>query len=98
MDVASPQGAVSVPPDVLVQRLPGEGLVFLNLASEEYHGLDATGAVMWTALTETGRLDMAHERLCKEFDAEPEVLRRDLEALVRRLVGRGLLRVDGDAA
>jgi hypothetical protein len=83
---------VSVPDDVLVQRLPDADSVFLNLATEEYYGLDATGTAMWTALTETGDVGRALDRLRGEFDADQEVLRHDLDALVRRLVDRGLLR------
>jgi hypothetical protein len=87
---------VAVPDDVLVQRLPDGDSVFLNLATEEYYGLDATGTSMWAALTETGDVERALDRLREEFDADQEVLRRDLDALVQRLLDRGLLR-GGDA-
>ncbi len=85
------QGRVTVPEDVLVQRLPDDESVFLNLATEQYYGLDPTGTAMWAALTETGSVPAALERLAGEFDVDRQVLSRDLEALVDRLVGRGLI-------
>jgi hypothetical protein len=93
----APDGkVVSVPPDVLVQTLPDNELVFLNLATERYFGLDRTGAAMWVALTETGQVDRAFERLLKQFDIEPEVLKRDLDAFISRLTASGLLHVGED--
>jgi hypothetical protein len=85
---------VRIPADVLVQQLPDDESVFLNLATEEYYGLDATGTRMWMVLVETGDVDRAHEALLGIFDIDAETLRHDLEALVRRLVDRGLLRLD----
>ena len=89
----SSRDTISVPSDVLVQRLPDDESVFLNLATEEYFGLDPTGTAMWTALTETGTVAGALERLVEEFDADRAVLSRDLAALVEKLVGRGLIEV-----
>jgi hypothetical protein len=90
-------GRVTVPEDVLVQRLPDDESVFLNLATEQYYGLDPTGTAMWAALTETGSVAAALERLAGEFDVDREVLSRDLDALVERLVGRGLIVVTDDS-
>jgi hypothetical protein len=96
MTETSIHGPVALPPDVLVQRLPEDELVLLDLVSEEYFGLDVTGTAMWLALTETGDVDRARERLLHEFDVDPEVLRRDLDTFITRLSGRGLLRVGDD--
>jgi hypothetical protein len=84
---------VEMPPDVLVQRLPGNELVLLDLATEEYYGLDTTGTIMWEELTETGHLGRAYGRLRDRFDVDAEVLRRDLDTFVRRLADRGLLQL-----
>ena len=97
MNHASEARQVSQAPDVLVQRLMDEELVFLNLETEEYHGLDAVGTQMWDALVETGRTDLARKRLLETFDIDGETLTRDLEALVNQLSERGLLLVGDDA-
>ena len=88
---------VAQAPDVLVQHLVDDESVFLNLATEEYYGLDAVGTQMWSALVETGRTDLAFDRLIATFDIDAETLNRDLEEFVQRLTERGLLLVGDDA-
>ena len=89
--------AVRAAPDVLEQHLSDDETIFLNLETEKYFGLDATGTAMWTALIETGDTDRALLRLLEEFDVDEDTLRRDLEELVARLAGQGLLLVGSDA-
>lgn len=88
---------VSVPDDVLVQRLADDESVFLNLATEEYFGLDPNGTAMWDALTRSGSTDLALAQLLDRFDIDAETLRRDLDAFVQQLAAKGLLRVGDDA-
>ena len=97
MAVDPTQDVVTVPTDVLVQRLPDDESVFLNLATEQYYGLDATGTAMWAALTETGSVAAAMERLTGEFDVDRDVLARDLHAIVERLVAQGLIELGAEA-
>ena len=87
---------VAQAPDVLVQHLVDDESVFLNLATEEYYGLDPVGTQMWSALIETGRTDLAFDRLIATFDIDAETLNRDLEEFVQRLTERGLLLVGDD--
>lgn len=82
---------VVVPDDVLMQRLPDDESVFLNLATEQYYGLNATGTAMWLALTETGSVDRASGRLLDEFDVDDETLHRDLDDFIRRVAEWGLI-------
>ena len=79
-----------VPPHVLVRHLDGES-VLLNLESERYFGLDATGTRMWELVTTQPSIGLAYEELLEEFDVEPEALRNDLTELVSGLVENGLL-------
>lgn len=87
---------IEVPDHVLVQRLSDDESVFLNLATEEYFGLDAVGTAMWDALVGSGTVDAALVRLEERFDVDSEVLARDLETLVAKLTERGLLRLGTD--
>ena len=98
MGEAAEDGKLTVPAEVLTQRLPDDELVILNLETEQYYGLDKTGTIMWTALTEAGDVERAYTRLQERFDVDPEVLRRDLDAFVDQLRSRGLVRVGTDAA
>lgn len=80
-----------VPDEVLIQNLPSGEIVFLDLGSESYFGLDPVGAAMYTSLREHGSLDRAIESLLAEYEVDADTLRRDLTALCEQLVERGLL-------
>jgi hypothetical protein len=83
---------VVVPKHVLVRRLEGES-VLLNLDTERYFGLDATGTRMWDLMTTMPNIDAAYEKLLEEFEVEPDTLRGHLAELLGRLVDHGLLSV-----
>lgn len=79
--------------EVMAQEVGGE-TVLLDLASEQYFGLDPVGTRIWELLAEAPPLGRVHETLCAEFEAEPERIRDDLLALVQQLAEAGLVRVD----
>jgi hypothetical protein len=81
-----------VPAHVLIRHLEGES-VLLNLDSERYFGLDATGTRMWELMTSQPSIALALEKLQEEYEAEPETLRAHLTELLGRLVENGLLQV-----
>ena len=81
-----------VPVHVLIRRLEGES-VLLNLDSERYFGLDATGTRMWELMTSQPCIGSALEKLQEEYEVEPEILRTHLAELLGRLVENGLLQV-----
>jgi len=83
---------VVVPPHVLVRHLDGES-VLLNLETEKYFGLDATGTRMWELVTNSPNIEAAYGKLSEEFEVEPDVLRSHLAELVTQLVENGLLKV-----
>jgi len=81
---------LSVPQDVLVSVIEDEA-VLLNLKSERYFGLNRTGTAMWTALTSAESVEIAYRSLVGRFAVDPEMLRRDLNDLVHRLIEHGLV-------
>jgi hypothetical protein len=83
---------VVIPVHVLVRQLDGES-VLLNLETERYFGLDATGSRMWELVTTSPNIDDAYERLREEFEVRPELLREHLVQLLSQLVDNGLLTV-----
>jgi hypothetical protein len=89
------QTRVRATPDTLVQELAGES-VLLNLASENYFGLDEVGTRMWQALTTADSVAAAHTALLSEYDVAPDVLRQDLLDLVQQLVEHGLVSLSDD--
>lgn len=82
---------VEVAPDVVFRQVSGEAVI-LDLESQRYFSLDATGTRMWELLAEHGALDIVRDMLLTEYEVEPEVLERDLNELVTRLLDAGLLR------
>ena len=83
---------VVVPAHVLIRQLDGES-VLLNLSSERYFGLDATGTRMWELATTQPNVALAFDKLLEEYDVEPEALRTHLTDLLSELVENGLLQV-----
>lgn len=81
-----------VPAHVLIRHLDGES-VLLNLETEKYFGLDATGTRMWELVTKSPNIEAAYDTLVSEFDVEPETLRRHLTELLGELIENGLLDV-----
>ena len=84
------QTRVRATPDTMVQELAGES-VLLNLASENYFGLDEVGTRMWQVLTTAPSIQAAYEVLLAEYDTEAERLRQDLGDLLEKLVSNGLV-------
>lgn len=84
-------GSFSVPSHVLLQELPDQGLIFLDLRTEEYFGLDEVGTRMYETVVSAGTADGAFDQLVREYDVNAETLRSDLSSFLSRLVERGLL-------
>jgi hypothetical protein len=81
----------AVPAHLLLQQLPEQGLMFLNLNTEEYFGLDEVGTSMYEALLATGSVDAAADRLRGEYDVDRDRLQADLQKFVAALFERGLI-------
>ena len=79
--------------DVLIQEVGGES-VLLDLASEQYFGLDQVGTRIWALLDEQDNLQAIADTLSAEFDAEPERIQGDLLALIGELARAGLVKVE----
>ena len=73
-----------------MRELDGESVI-LNLASENYFGLDDIGTRMWQLLENLGSVQNSFDSLLLEYDAEPEQLALDLQTLVSELIKLGLL-------
>lgn len=79
----------SFPETVLARDVDGE-MVLLDLAGEQYYGLNAVGALIVGLLTTAPR-ESAMVALRAELQVDPSVLTADVDVLVERLVDKGLL-------
>lgn len=77
---------------VFSQEIDGE-VVLLDMASENYFGMDAVGSDIWRLLQEGKTLQETYDVLRKDYDVTSEQLKHDLEAFVGRLLGSGLVAV-----
>lgn len=89
MDLNLPQ-RVKISEDVVFQEVSGE-YVLLNMASEQYFGLDAVGAQIWRVLAASGQPETVIFELQKEYDVDEETLRYDLALLLDDLKTEGLI-------
>ena len=78
--------------EVLSQEVSGE-TVLLDLASEQYFGLDPVGTRFWQLLTEERPLSEIVHTMAGEFEVAREELERDLDDLLAKLSEAGLVRM-----
>jgi hypothetical protein len=79
-------------PQVLFTQIDDGTGVLLHLETKFYFTLNATGVVVWKALTDrVASVDAIAERLAKEFKVEPGVARQDVTAVLDSLKADGLL-------
>lgn len=84
--------SITISKDVLVQELAGE-TVLLDLASENYFGLDAVGTRVWQLLNKGEEGSVLIDTLLCEYEVEREVLEKDIAALLERLREAGLIEI-----
>ena len=77
-------------PSAVLSRKVGKQMVLLNLATEQYYGLNEVGADMVSRLI-SQPLGKALQSLAADYDTEPERLSADVDALVESLMQAGLL-------
>ncbi len=91
------QVKVKIAPDMLYQELDDEAVI-LNLANEQYYGLNDVGRHMWQLLSEHGNVESVVAQLKNYYDADEATLRSDLMTLIKQLQADGLITVQPDVA
>ncbi len=86
---------IRISDDVVFRDLAGEAVI-LNLATGTYFGLDSVGTRFWHLMAEHGSTEKVIEGLLAEYEVEEGQLRRDLDALIRQLMDKGLVRTDAE--
>ena len=80
----------TVSKDVLFQEVSGE-TVLLDLASEQYFGLDEVGTRIWALLNEGRSVGEMVETLLGEYAVGREQLEADVRELLGALMDAGLI-------
>jgi hypothetical protein len=76
----------------------GSDAVILDLKGGAYHGLNATGARIWTLLATPKTVGEIRDIILREYDVEPQRCERDLLGLLDLLAAKGLVEVRAAAA
>ena len=84
---------IKIPATIMETEIHGE-VILLNPDTENFTNLNPTGNRMWQALKETRDTDKSLSILTEIYDADPEILQRDLIQLVQDLAERGLIVVE----
>lgn len=82
-------------PQHVVHRSFVAETVVLNLRTGKYHGLNPTAGRMLEALEAAATVKAAVPELASDYGIEEEQVERDLLALCRGLLERGLIDVNG---
>jgi hypothetical protein len=79
--------------DVAARRL-GDEMVVMSAVDSTLYTLSDVAAVLWQAADgRTPLREIVTQRVCAEFDVEPEGAWRDAEEFVRALAAHGILTV-----
>jgi hypothetical protein len=80
-------------PDVISQEVSGE-TVLLNMASEDYFGLDEVGTRIWQLIKQTNDLQAIYQTLLEEYDVSESRMHRDLDNLLAEISRLGLITLE----
>jgi hypothetical protein len=89
----APTTKVVISPEVLCQEVNGE-MVLLDLRSEFYFGLDATGTRIWQLLQSGLSVQELVKKMMDEFNVDKETLESDVNVLLAKLLDAGLVRIE----
>jgi len=84
---------VRVSPEVLLQETGSES-VLLDIASENYFGLNQVGTRIWRLLDGGADLRTACDTLVAEYDVPAKQLEHDVIVLIGQLADAGLVTVE----
>jgi len=83
--------SIIIPDTICTQKIDDE-MVLMDLASENYFGLDEIACSIWQVLERSNRLQETYDRLLELYDVQPEILKKDLLTFVETLAENGLLK------
>ncbi|MBI4500159.1 MAG: PqqD family protein [Gemmatimonadetes bacterium] len=89
-----PESATVVAAESLLSSRFDEELVILNLESGIYYGLEQVGARIWDLIKRPVRVGSIRDTLVSEYQVDPGRCERDLQALLKDLAAKGLVRIE----
>jgi hypothetical protein len=84
------QTRIARKPDLLATAVDDD-IVILNIATQNYVGLDDIGSAIWGLLDEPRRADDICRAMAECYDGPPEEIRADVLTFLGELVAEGLI-------
>jgi hypothetical protein len=85
-------GSVEIGDSVLYQAV-GDEVVLLDMATQEYFGLDSIGADVWHLILEHRDVAAVAKRLAGIYAVDEQTARGDIEPLIADLLAAKLLKI-----
>lgn len=84
-------GQICIPPHVSTTFFK-DTAVILDARTNSYHALNNTAADFWKFLMQNGSFESALNEVLELYDHSSDLIREDMEELVRSLLHAGLLK------
>ena len=75
----------------VVESAVGVDVILLHLGTGQYYALDATAVLIWNCIKAGTALDAIPALMAREFDAEADQIRQDVENFLSELFEHGIL-------
>jgi hypothetical protein len=85
-------GSVEIGDSVLYQTV-GDELVLMDMATQEYFGLDSIGSDVWHLILEHRDVSVVAKRLAGIYAVDEQTARGDIEPLIADLLAAKLLKI-----
>jgi hypothetical protein len=72
-------------------RKVGADGVLLNLDTSAYYSLNEVGVLIWERIGMGDDAEAVTQAVCGKYDREPALVRKDVDALIKDLLAKGLL-------
>lgn len=77
-------------PNVINETIDGEAII-INLATGTYYSLDRVGGAIWAFLEASLPVEEIVKELARRYDGDSDHMRREVEALIKRLSDEALI-------
>lgn len=77
-------------PDLLQTTLDNE-VVLMSIERGSYFGLEGTAQRIWQMLEQPMTKDQLVKSLCQQYDAQPEVIDRDVQQFLQKMLDNAVL-------
>lgn len=72
-------------------RKIGDETVILDIRTDAYYTLNESGSLLWDTLVKTSDIEAAAQELAEHYAVDKETARKDIVALVDKLISEGIL-------